>query len=75
LTGLYRRCNVLHMPATKRQQQTDSTKFRDAAILAFAKQCLKELGSKGAMGCASLAVDWADELLAKRNEPSPRNGK
>jgi len=56
------------MPATKRQQQSDDKKFRDAAILLFAEQCLKERGLEGAIGCGSLAVDFADDLLAKRNE-------
>lgn len=56
------------MPATTRQQQADDRKFRDAAILLAFEQCLKERGLQGAMGCASLAIDAADELLAKRNE-------
>jgi hypothetical protein len=56
------------MPTTKRHQQADDRKFRDAAILLFAAQCLKDRGLEGAIGCASLAVDFADELLAKRNE-------
>jgi hypothetical protein len=60
------------MPATNRQQQIDDRKFRDAAILLAFEQCLREFGVKGAIGCTSLAVDAAEELLAKRNE---RNGK
>ena len=60
------------MPATNRHQQVDDKKFRDAAILLAFEQCLKEHGLKGAIGCTSLAVDAAEELLAKRNE---RNGR
>jgi hypothetical protein len=55
------------MPATNRQQQADDRKFRDAAILLAFEQCLKENGLQGAIGCAHLAVDAADELLAQRN--------
>ena len=50
------------------QPTADDRKFRDKAIRLFVKQCLKQRGIDGAPGCASLAVDFADELLAKRNE-------
>lgn len=42
--------------------------FRDAAILLAFEQCLRERGLQGAIGCGSLAVDAANDLLAKRNE-------
>lgn len=60
--------NVFPMPATNRQQQADDKRFRDEAILRAFEQCLRERGLAGAIGCTSLAVDAADELLAKRNE-------
>jgi len=51
-----------------KQPTTADTDFRDRAILLFAGECLKQLGVKSAPGCESLAVDFADRLLAKRNE-------
>jgi hypothetical protein len=56
------------MPATKRQQQTSEARFRDNAILLAWKQCLKENGLQGAMGCAHIAVDAANALVAERRK-------
>lgn len=63
---------VLPMPTTNRQQQADDKKFREAAILLAWQQCLKEHGLQGAMGCAHLAVDAADRLVAERRNSNGR---
>jgi hypothetical protein len=56
------------MPATKRQQQADDRKFRDAAILLAFEQCLRENGLQGAIGCAHLAHEAADAFMAERRK-------
>jgi len=59
------------MPATNRQQKnTEQKLLQEAALLAW-KQCLKENGLEGAIGCAHLAVEAGRAFVAElRNEPA-----
>lgn len=69
MTGSIVGCNVLHMDSNQAPLPAD--RFRDEAILLAWQQCLRENGLTGAMGCAHIAVDAADELVAQRGN----NGK
>jgi hypothetical protein len=58
--------NLFPMPTNRHQQQADDRKFRDAALLLAWEQCLRENGLQGAIGCAHLAMDAAEALVAER---------
>lgn len=58
---------------TRRQQDSTEQRVRDEAALLAWKQCLKENGLEGAIGCAHLAFEAAEAFIAERRKT--REGK